>query len=64
MSPFPLVVVSLAVVATVYFVLSTYTLISRADTQTRADRLQSTRVLVWFIVAVGLWAYVALLRES
>jgi len=60
----PLFVFSLAVVATVYFVLSTYTLFWRAGTLTRADRLQSTRVLVWFIVAVGLWAYVALLRES
>jgi hypothetical protein len=60
MSPFPLVVVSLAVVATVYFVLSTHTLITRADMPTSVRRSAAiTRVLVWFIVAVGLWAYVA-----
>jgi hypothetical protein len=62
--PMPLFVISLAVVATVYFVLSTYSLISRAETPTRADRLQSTRVLIWLIVAVGLWYLVALLPTS
>jgi hypothetical protein len=57
----PLVVISLAVVATVYFVLSTYTLVSRAEPPTSVGRSSAvTRVLVWFIVAAGLWAFVAL----
>jgi hypothetical protein len=61
MSPFPLVVVSLAVIATAFFVLSTYTLISRSATPASVRRSGAiTRVLVWFIVAVGLGYFVTL----